>query len=241
VTSSDFSKETLSRLVRRHSVIASASSTSETVRRSGLGPWFLGSRTRASGIYLAYQRAVQAEARLAVQRDAALVSEKRAITATREAARERDKVAEANASLQSLADRQRRTLYDSSMILAQSAWESGAARRALELLRQWIPTPGEKDLRGFEWHYWNRLAHQEKRIVRLEGLTPEDRAMSLVGAVSRDGTRVADPVSDRNRYGWTMRQELDPDRFASPAHDDELIAVHEAFHKPRRMGDRTPS
>ena len=68
-----------------------------------------------------------------------------------------------------LADRQRRTLYASSMNLAQAAWESGDARRTLELLRQWVPKPGEEDLRGFEWHYWNRLAHLDEKTVRLAG------------------------------------------------------------------------
>ncbi len=159
----------------------------------------------ASGIYFAYRRAVHAEARLAVKRDAALVSEHRAIVATVEAAAERDKVAEANASLRTLADRQRRTLYASSMNLAQAAWESGDARRTLELLRQWVPKPAEKDLRRFEWHYWNRQAHQEARSVRLQGLTPQDRATGLLGAVSRDGTRVAGAVNDLARYTWTIR------------------------------------
>ena len=140
-----------------------------------------------------------------MQRDAALVSEQRAIAATRGGRPERDKVAEANASLRALADRQRRTLYASSMNLAQAAWESGDARRTLELLRQWVPKPGEKDLRGFEWHYWNRQAHQEARSVRLQGLTPQDRATGLVGAVSRDGTRVAGAVNDLARYTWTIR------------------------------------
>jgi flagellum-specific peptidoglycan hydrolase FlgJ len=84
---------------------------------------------------------VRAERRLGQERDEALASEERAIAATREAARERDKVAEANASLQALADRQRRTLYASAMNLAQAAWESGDGRRALELLRQWVPKP----------------------------------------------------------------------------------------------------
>ena len=159
----------------------------------------------ASGIYLAYRRAVQAETRLAVQRDVALASEERATAATREAARERDKVADANASLRSLAHRQRQTLYASSMNLAQAAWESGDARRTLELLRQWVPKPGENDLRGFEWHYWNRQAHQEGRSVRLQGLTPQDRATGLVGAVSRDGTRVAGAVDDLAHYTSTIR------------------------------------
>ena len=158
----------------------------------------------ASGIYFGYQRAVRAERRLGYERDAALASEERAIAATREAARERDKVADVNASLRSLADRQRRTLYASSMNLAQAAWEAGDARRTLELLRQWVPKPGANDLRGFEWHYWNRQAHQEARSVRLQGLTPPE-ATGLVAAVSRDGTRVAGAISDLARYTSTIR------------------------------------
>ena len=114
-------------------------------------------------------------------------------------------MADANASLRVLADRQRRTLYASSMNLAQAAWESGDARRTLELLRQWVPKPGAEDLRGFEWHYWNRQAHQEARSVRLQGLTPQDRATGLVGAVSRDGTRVAGAVDDLARSTSTIR------------------------------------
>ena len=55
------------------------------------------------------------------------------------------------------------------MNLAQAAWESGDARRTLELLRQWVPKPGEEDLRGFEWHYWNRQAHQENAERSLAG------------------------------------------------------------------------
>ena len=97
----------------------------------------------------------------------------------------------ANASLRALTDRQRQTLYASAMNLAQAAWESGDARRTVELLRQWVPKPGEEDLRGFEWHYWNRQAHQEARSVRLQGLTPRERSTALIGAVSRDGTRAA--------------------------------------------------
>ena len=72
-------------------------------------------------------------------------------------------------------------------------------------LRQWVPKPGEEDLRGFEWHYWNRQAHQEARSVRLQGLTPQERATGLIGAVSRDGTRVAGAVNDLARYTATIR------------------------------------
>jgi serine/threonine protein kinase/WD40 repeat protein len=179
-------------------------------RRNRAAVWIVGlflgvTYAGASGIYFAYQRAVRAERRLGDERDTALASEERAIAATREAARERDKVADANASLRSLADRQRQTLYASSMNLAQAAWESGDARRTLELLRQWVPKPGAEDLRGFEWHYWNRQAHQEARSIRVQGLTPQDRATGLVGAVSCDGTRVAGAVEDLARYTSTIR------------------------------------
>jgi WD40 repeat protein len=179
-------------------------------RRNRAAVWivslFLGlTYTGASGIYFAYQRAVRAERRLGVERDAALRSEERAIAATREAAGERDKVAAANASLRALTDRQRRTLYASAMNLAQAAWESGDARRTVELLRQWVPKPGEEDLRGFEWHYWNRQAHQEARSVRLQGLTPQERAAGLIVAVSRDGTRAAGAAIDLANYTATIR------------------------------------
>ena len=159
----------------------------------------------ASGIYFAYQRAVRAERRLGVERDAALRSEERAIAATREAAGERDKVAAANASLWAAGRPPAPDALREHDEPVQAAWESGDARRTLELLRQWAPKPGEEDLRGFEWHYWNRQAHQEARSVRLQGLTQQERATGLFGAVSRDGTRVAGALNDLARYTVTIR------------------------------------
>ena len=38
---------------------------------------------------------------------------------------------------------------------------AGGAERVSELLEQHRPKPGETDLRGFEWHYLNRLCHAE--------------------------------------------------------------------------------
>ena len=43
------------------------------------------------------------------------------------------------------------------MRLAQSAWEEARVKRALDLLEQHRPAPGDEDLRGFEWYYLNRL------------------------------------------------------------------------------------
>src|SRR5262249_55254854 len=95
-------------------------------------------------------RATCAQANAAPQRDAAVAAHQAAET-------ERDNVTPANASLRRLAAEQRRTLYATSMNLAQAAWETGNPARTFGLLRQWVPRPGEDDLRGFEWHYWQRF------------------------------------------------------------------------------------
>ena len=68
-------------------------------------------------------------------------------------------------------------------------------RKALELLRHWLPKPGEDDLRGFEWHYWNRLSHQELETVRLAGFDGDGWTQSTP-FLSPDGSRVIAFVPD---------------------------------------------
>ncbi len=147
-------------------------------------------------------RATHAEAESARQRDEAVAAHRvaeterdKAVAAHRAAAAERDKVAHANQSLRRLAAEQRRALYATSMNLAQAAWEGGNPSRTFELLRQWVPKPGEDDLRGFEWHYWNRFAHQDLKAVRLPGFSKVD-AEYAPPTLSPDGTRVAAFVTD---------------------------------------------
>ena len=72
-----------------------------------------------------------------------------------------------NEKLQTAQAEQRATLYAAHMILAQRAWDSSNPERVAELLDQHRPKPGQTDLRGFEWHYLNRLAHSE--LLTLEG------------------------------------------------------------------------
>jgi WD40 repeat protein/serine/threonine protein kinase len=57
----------------------------------------------------------------------------------------------------------RRTLYASRSNAIQTAWEANSLKRVLDLLEQQRPGPGEADLRGFEWHYFNRLCHADLR------------------------------------------------------------------------------
>src|SRR5438093_6371935 len=52
------------------------------------------------------------------------------------------------------------------MNLAKHAWDEAAVPRALELLEQHRPKPGESDLRGFEWYY-----RSEEHTSELQSLT----------------------------------------------------------------------
>src|SRR5262249_48313926 len=50
-------------------------------------------------------------------------------------------------------------LYAARMNLIQAAWEANKVGRVLNLLEATKPQPGEDDLRGFEWYYWDRMCH----------------------------------------------------------------------------------
>ena len=56
----------------------------------------------------------------------------------------------------------RRAHYAATMNLISAAWQANNAKRVAELLEEQKPAPGENDLRGFEWHYWNRLCQPEQ-------------------------------------------------------------------------------
>jgi hypothetical protein len=73
----------------------------------------------------------------------------------------------------------RRHLYVAHMNLAMSAWADGRTPRLVELLDGQRPSPGEPDLRGFEWYYLWRLCHGDLLTFR----TYNPRRMEF----SRDG------------------------------------------------------
>src|SRR5262249_30290241 len=56
-----------------------------------------------------------------------------------------------------------RTVYAPNMNLAKIAWDQHAVGQVRALLNQRRPKPSEPDLRGFEWHFLNRLCHPEAR------------------------------------------------------------------------------
>jgi WD40 repeat protein/serine/threonine protein kinase len=117
------------------------------------------------------KEAAAAEAR---QRQRAEANEQKANTQRDDAQRQRDEV-------KALNDKLRETLYAAHMNLAQHAWEEGGGARVRELLEQYRPKSGENDLRGFEWHYLNRLSHSELLTIKGAGFI----------AYSPDGKRLA--------------------------------------------------
>ena len=110
-------------------------------------------------------RATTAEAQANANATQAQEKAQEATTQRDEAQKQRDEV-------RALNDRLQHTLYASDMNLAQHAWEAGDIRRVRELLERHRPHPGESDLRHFEWHYLNRLCHQELLTLRGSSARP---------------------------------------------------------------------
>jgi WD40 repeat protein len=127
-------------------------------------------------------RARQAEREAAQERDAASENEQQARASETVAQQKRTEALAAQ-------DQLRRTLYAAEMNLAQAAWQADNLPRARELLKRQAPPLGQPDLRGFEFHFWDRQTHARAGTLRLPGPFAESPLNALT--FSRDGGRLA--------------------------------------------------
>jgi WD40 repeat protein/serine/threonine protein kinase len=129
-------------------------------------------------------RATTAEAQAEANEQKANANANAAEQKEQEAIKQRDEVKALADKLVAKDQQLQRTLYAAHMNLAHNAFEAGAPARLRELLAQHRPQTGEPDLRGFEWHYLNRLLPADLLVLKHTG-----RVTSL--AYSPDGKRLA--------------------------------------------------
>ena len=102
-----------------------------------------------------------------------------------------------------------RALYFSDMDRVQSAWEVGQFAAAVERLDQYRALPGEEDLRGFEWSYWNRKLHDQDTLSKPH--TRWDRRGDVIRvAFTSDGNRLVSLRADCTVDFWSVatRQQI---------------------------------
>ena len=142
-------------------------------------------------------------------------------------AQAQQKLAEANAALakqrqqdsEDNAKLARRHLYCANMNLSQHAWEDNRLNLLRDLLDRTTPKTGEEDLRGFEWHYLNRLCHGAAMTIdfphpRSVTFSPDGRFVACGGSstillwdpsTGREMMSLAahsTPIRNRFQSGW---------------------------------------
>lgn len=112
------------------------------------------------------------------------------------AIKDRDDAKKASADLTLASEKLRRVLYAADMNLVSVAWAGRQPQQALDILERHKPQPGETDLRGFEWHYWQRRLNTDTKRVQLEGFgdryyNRRDFSTNTMPILGPDGTRCA--------------------------------------------------
>ncbi|MFN7945729.1 MAG: protein kinase [Blastocatellia bacterium] len=125
---------------------------------------------------------------------------------------------------------QRRALYAAQMQEALQFWKDDEWRKMNQRLEAWLPQPGEEDLRGFEWHYLQRLVNGSGLTLKLPNLAV-NTALSADGQVlivvdAENGLKTFDVTTGRELLslpgrsaGWTRI-----DSYSSP---ELVVRVYE--------------
>ena len=108
-------------------------------------------------------------------------------------------------------------------------WQAGNVDRAREMLNR-----HQKSLRGFEWHYWDRKVHAERRSLVLPGLLDaghENSPTQRDWAFSADGSRVALLQTDGRRNPRMTLTVWDVATRKRLAHIDKLAPIAWDFRR----------
>jgi serine/threonine protein kinase/WD40 repeat protein len=132
------------------------------------------------------------------QRGAADLNAQRAEESEREALKSEAVARDERDSAVAAREELRRVLYASEMNLAQDAWDDNLFGRVSQLLKNTTPRSGEMDIRGFEWHYWNRRLNGPLETHSVTMPQVGTRRM-LEDTLSPDGTRLAVQYFDQNK------------------------------------------
>ncbi len=97
------------------------------------------------------------------------------------------------------AETTRQNLYAADIFLADEALTSGQLGLARRSLENHLPAAGQRDLRGFEWHYlWSRCQGEQTAIL------PMPKSATRVVAFSPDGQLLAAASEDRLIHIWDL-------------------------------------
>ena len=154
-----------------------------------------------------------------LERDNARVSEQTTVVAL-------DKANAFNTELTKSKENQRRMLYGAQMNLVQNAWGVGDALQVRKLLNDTRQRPGETDLRGIEWHYWQRMLHQEARVFKLPLWLSAGSALPQLNELP-PGSKLSDGAAARTTFshdGWRLAV------IAAHVEDSQLVEVLQVWN-----------
>jgi WD40 repeat protein/thiol-disulfide isomerase/thioredoxin len=170
-------------------------------RPAAAGLFVLGAVTL--GALVALAAGLYYSARLAGERNEAENQRGRAETALAEVGKAKGEVELQKAEVEKQRDLVRRTSFAVHTNLAATAWREGDIGQMLFLLEEQRPErTGRADLRGFEWYYLWRLAHQD--LLTLQGhpsavdsvcYSPDGRRLASAGAFPDNTLKVWDTQS----------------------------------------------
>jgi eukaryotic-like serine/threonine-protein kinase len=129
-------------------------------------------------------------------------STRRAAASAREAGARAAEARDQEALVRTERDRLRDALYFANANLIERAWDANAITQVHQLLEQQRPGVGERDRRGFEWYYRDRMTHQELITV------PHPENPPFPPRVSADGRFVVAATKEENGAGGAAVYDL---------------------------------